>query len=342
MSRVSICIPVYNREKILPKAIKACLAQTYKDIEIVVCDNASTDSTKEIVLAYAQKDARVKFYENDENIGALRNFKRTIELAESEFVVLLGSDDWISENFVEERIRGFELCPDAAFISGPMAVNTLYDDGSYELVSTYQYQEKELSQSYVYNNFYRRFIISYFCLFRKTDILNNFAMTYYNPYGWEIYDKGYGLDLINCLNIMKNYTKAYYVQGGVYNFVNHGQRESEDILPEDMKEENHLIRTLDDYLFNNFLFFSFLTKNNLNQEAKQFKDLRFLQLCYEIFKNRKLVFSGDSFSKKFKQYCNILNISKLDIIKGVLKLPFYILIRIITFAYRKRFKKELF
>ena len=72
--RISIGLPVYNAEKYLRHALDAILLQTFEDFELIICDNASTDSTAGICASYALADNRIRFYRNDRNLGAAENF----------------------------------------------------------------------------------------------------------------------------------------------------------------------------------------------------------------------------------------------------------------------------
>ena len=65
---ISIIISAYNSEKTIEKAIKSCLNQTYKDLEIIVVEDCSTDKTKEVIKSI--KDDRIKLIENEKNLGA--------------------------------------------------------------------------------------------------------------------------------------------------------------------------------------------------------------------------------------------------------------------------------
>jgi len=88
----SVVIPTYNRADKLERALKSVLCQTYKNFEILVMDNGSTDNTHEIVASFS--DPRIK-YEWDENSGGpARPRNRGIALAKSEWICFLDSDDW--------------------------------------------------------------------------------------------------------------------------------------------------------------------------------------------------------------------------------------------------------
>ena len=70
---ISVLIPLYNAEKFIAQAIESVLNQTYTDFELIIVDNCSTDRSVEIARNY-ESDKRVKIFENDENIGAVRNW----------------------------------------------------------------------------------------------------------------------------------------------------------------------------------------------------------------------------------------------------------------------------
>jgi len=98
MPKASVIIPTYNSVKYLPEAIDSILNQTYKDFEIIVIDDGSTDKTKDIVDTFI-KEYRNKiryFYQQNKGPGAARN--RGIEMATGEYIAFLDSDDlWLPE-----------------------------------------------------------------------------------------------------------------------------------------------------------------------------------------------------------------------------------------------------
>jgi glycosyltransferase involved in cell wall biosynthesis len=102
--RISVGMPLYNREKFVGAAIEAHLRQTYGDFELIITDNASTDRGPEICQAYAAKDPRVKYYRNAQNLGATGNFRRAFELATGEFFRWNPSDDLISPNLLQRAV----------------------------------------------------------------------------------------------------------------------------------------------------------------------------------------------------------------------------------------------
>lgn len=112
--KVSILIPVYNREKLLGACIDSALTQTNSDFEIVICDNASTDGTWKVCEDYAARDKRVRIFRNEENVGPVRNWRRCLEEAQGELAKILFSDDLIYPTCLE-KLTPFMDDPDVGF-----------------------------------------------------------------------------------------------------------------------------------------------------------------------------------------------------------------------------------
>lgn len=101
MPSVSIIIPVYNAEKYLIKCIDSVVNQTFKDIEIIVIDDGSTDASLTIINQFAKEDSRIKVLrEENKGAGAARNFG--MSQARGKFLYFLDSDDFIEKNFINE------------------------------------------------------------------------------------------------------------------------------------------------------------------------------------------------------------------------------------------------
>jgi len=104
---VTIGISTYNRaESTLPEALDSALRQTYGALEVIVCDNASTDGTE--ALLRARRDPRLAFHRHAENIGANANFNACLERARGRFFLLLHDDDVLDETFVERAMTALE------------------------------------------------------------------------------------------------------------------------------------------------------------------------------------------------------------------------------------------
>lgn len=102
--RVSIGLPVFNGEHYLAEALDSVLAQTYSDFELIISDNASTDRTPEIGEAYAAKDQRIRYYRNEKNLGAARNYNRVFELSSGEYFKWAAHDDVLGPEFLSRCV----------------------------------------------------------------------------------------------------------------------------------------------------------------------------------------------------------------------------------------------
>ena len=111
---VSIGVPVYNGEKTLSKALSCLLAQDYKNLEIIISDNGSTDDTPKICKEFENKDKRVSYYRSDENLGSTWNFNRVFDLSNGKYFMWAAHDDIRKEPFVSECVKQMELSPNAA------------------------------------------------------------------------------------------------------------------------------------------------------------------------------------------------------------------------------------
>lgn len=99
---LSVGIPVYNGEQYIAEAIESILSQTFRDLELIISDNASTDATEQICRAYAARDSRVRYYRSDQNRGASWNHNRVVELARGEYFKWQCHDDYCEVTFLEK------------------------------------------------------------------------------------------------------------------------------------------------------------------------------------------------------------------------------------------------
>ena len=102
MPKVSVIIPTFNYGKYIEKAIDSVLSQTYKDFEIIVVDDGSTDNTKEIIET-KYKDKVRYFYQENKGAPAARN--RGIKESNGKYIGFLDADDFFLENKIEEQIK---------------------------------------------------------------------------------------------------------------------------------------------------------------------------------------------------------------------------------------------
>lgn len=102
-AKVSVIVPVYNMEKYLWQCLDSLVDQTLKEIEIICSNDASTDSSLEILQEYAAKDSRVKIIDSKANIKQGGGRNAGIPMAEADSVMSVDSDDWVALDFVESH-----------------------------------------------------------------------------------------------------------------------------------------------------------------------------------------------------------------------------------------------
>lgn len=105
--KIDIILATYNTKiEYLKKQIDSILAQTYQNIELIISDdNSSEKEVRETLKKYEEKDARVKLYMQEKNIGYIKNFEFLLEKAEAEYIMFCDHDDIWYENKVEESIK---------------------------------------------------------------------------------------------------------------------------------------------------------------------------------------------------------------------------------------------
>jgi glycosyltransferase involved in cell wall biosynthesis len=109
---VSFVMPVYNAEKYLNQAIDSVLHQSYENIELVIVNDGSTDSSKDIILSYT--DPRVRFFENEFNLGIVYTRNKGLEYAAGKYVATLDSDDIALPERIEKQVDFLEKNQDHA------------------------------------------------------------------------------------------------------------------------------------------------------------------------------------------------------------------------------------
>lgn len=107
---VSVCIPTYNNKNYIDETLKCVLEQTYRNIELIIVDDCSTDGTVEIIRNYV--DPRIKINKNTENIGLVANFTKALSYASGKYLMLLCADDGIELDAVEKGVNVLEADED--------------------------------------------------------------------------------------------------------------------------------------------------------------------------------------------------------------------------------------
>jgi glycosyltransferase involved in cell wall biosynthesis len=107
-TEISIGMPVFNGERFLSEAINSILRQSFRDFELIICDNASTDSTEEICREFQKVDNRVHYYRSATNCGAAWNFNRTFQLSRGKYFKWAAHDDVCAPEYLSVCYKAME------------------------------------------------------------------------------------------------------------------------------------------------------------------------------------------------------------------------------------------
>lgn len=103
---ISICIPTYNNELFIADTLRAILNQSYKNIEVIILDDTSTDNTVQIIKSIV--DPRITLIQNEKNLGMNGNWNKVLSLAKGDYMKLVCGDDLIFENCLELQLNEFQ------------------------------------------------------------------------------------------------------------------------------------------------------------------------------------------------------------------------------------------
>lgn len=207
--KVSMLIPVYNRENFIGECIESALNQSFTDIEVVVVDNSSTDATWQVCLEYAGRDSRVRAFRNERNVGPVLNWKRCIDEARGKYGKILFSDDLIAPRFLEATLPLFS--DDVAFVYTSVTTGKESTDlritceqGQTEIVPASEFIRASLSDGDA--------PLSPGCaIFRTCDLKSNLTLTIPSPTIQDFLHHGAGPDVLLFLLSAKNYRSVAFV-----------------------------------------------------------------------------------------------------------------------------------
>lgn len=255
---VSICIPVYNGEKMIHRALEGCLNQTYRNLEIIVVDNASTDNTKEIVSRYLPRDKRIKYFRNDTNIGLIKNYLRSFELAQGEFFQLLPCDDWLSKNYIEEGIKGFSLNNNIGAVFSRVIALLIQSGDSFAFANEVILKSRIYSTDYFFRITYRSQVGAndILAMLRTKDVKDTTSdilfLLKYQQYS-KLYEIGFAIDRLIVPKVLSKYPFFFYTDKSAYVKIGHtqnvGKQFKSGLMGMNQMELNDAFRTIFEYLY---------------------------------------------------------------------------------------------
>lgn len=111
---VSLCATFFNAERYIHRFLESGLNQTYRNIELILVDDQSTDKSEQVIREYAARDARVVYHKNATRVGLAESELMMFKLARGEFCMMVGADDWLSRGCIEAGVKTFSMHPEAA------------------------------------------------------------------------------------------------------------------------------------------------------------------------------------------------------------------------------------
>ena len=115
--RLTVGLPVYNGEEHLTEALEALLGQTFEDFELVISDNASTDSTSDICRFYEKQDSRIRYFRQPVNRGSSANHNFVVEKARGELFKYASHDDLYARDLLKRCVEVIDEHPDVVLVN---------------------------------------------------------------------------------------------------------------------------------------------------------------------------------------------------------------------------------
>jgi len=206
MKKISIGLPVYNGENHIRKSLDSILAQTFKDFELIISDNASTDSTPAICKEYATKDKRIRYIKKEKNIGMKENFAFVLQEAKHDYFVWIAADDIMLPEFLEKNFNVLESNPNfvgsvskiKAFNNGNLNSDPIDSHFKKIFKKLYSFKKFEIqSTSGTYEERVMLCLRKHMCstiysIFRTNELRKGFVYEKFNASDWAL-----------CLNVLK-------------------------------------------------------------------------------------------------------------------------------------------
>lgn len=201
---ISVVIPVYNVEKYLRECLDSVVNQTYKNLQIILVDDGSTDSSGKICDEYADKDSRITVI-HQENAGAGAAKNTGLELISGEYLSLIDSDDYIEKNMYEVMLNYLEeknvdvvqCCFDEFYVNKKIKKNFCFYPEKSRVFSSYKYLYEMLSD-WKYAVFWNKLF--------KTSLLKDIRF----PEGRKIDDEFFTYKLICNAKKIANINDCFY------------------------------------------------------------------------------------------------------------------------------------
>lgn len=227
--KISIIIPVYNKEKYLDKSIKSILNQTYENFELIIINDGSTDNSSTICHKFEQKDKRIKVIDT-ENYGVSNARNIGLKKAKGKYIQFIDADDYIENNMLENMVKIVEKYNPDIIINAIQMVNHKKEnitnivptfDGITDINDVMESFAEIQKTTGIYGYVHNKFI--------KKSIIDNNDLRF---------DKNIWLaeDLDFCLDLYKYISNVYFCKKAYYHYL----QEAENSSTTSNKEHDYL------------------------------------------------------------------------------------------------------
>lgn len=293
---VTIIIPAYNVEKYISKCLDSIVNQTYKDLEIIVVNDGSTDSTGEIIENYVNRYSNLRYiYQNNMGVSNARNL--ALRYANGEYIMFVDSDDYIDTNLIERMVKKSEQKNADLVICEHLRVS---EDGlnKKEVIRYNEYIDKVYNNNDAINLLLRLNIKGYLCdkLFKK-DILikSNF---YLEP-------NRYIEDWLPVFKYVEKCERIVFLSGSFYYYRQRNSSALHTINPKLLDDYIYAVKNINNFLIENKIVYSNKCKQVF--EVETFYSIVRYYYILNIYKyNNKI-----KIYKDFSRYINNIKF-KLD------------------------------
>ena len=204
--KLSIIVPVYNVEKYVSRCIDSILNQEYRNIELILIDDGSTDESGAICDSY-KNDSRVRvFHQKNKGVSSARNLG--IEVSEGEYLIFADADDWFAKNAFSEIIYN---CDDADLVMFGAYNYTEHLDGEYILTERYSFSKKlPYGVTDVYADIFGKSVVLWNKMIKREVILD---------LRFDV-NKSYGEDADFLCKVLGKVSSAYVIPKNLYYYYN--------------------------------------------------------------------------------------------------------------------------
>lgn len=222
---VSIVIPTYNRVNLIGETLTSALTQSYKNIEVIVLDNNSSDKTLEYLERNFHDYSNLFIYKNDTTLPIVENWKKCVGFAKGEYLLILWSDDIIDETFISRTTNYLNNHPNSAFVY----TKTKIFKGDNKKIGKSVFKQKEEGELNR-DIFIKKSLLDpplsvpvspANALFRRPDVVKNLILDIPNNFEIDFKNIGQGNDNLIFLLTLKNYSSFGYINDVLVYFRSH-------------------------------------------------------------------------------------------------------------------------